>query len=119
MTYDEAHQWAVAECAAWNALDLERIISRYTEEVTLSSPAVVTRLGRADGTLRGRGEVRSYFAAGLQAPGLHFELLQVLAGVASLCMIFRRETGVVVSDIFDLDGARRVVRLLACYGGEA
>jgi len=76
-------------------------------------------LGRVDGKLRGRGEVRDYFAGGLQAPRLHFELLQVLAGVESLCMIFRRETGIVVNDIFDLDGERHVVRLLACYGGEA
>jgi hypothetical protein len=116
MTLEEAHQWAVAECDAWNARDLERIIGRYAEDVTLSSPAVVTRLGRPDGILRGKAEVREYFAIGLRAPDLHFELLEVLAGVNALCMIFRRETGVVVSDVFDLDDRRQVIRLLACYG---
>jgi hypothetical protein len=116
MNLEEARQWAVAECDAWNGHDLERILSRYAEEVTLSSPAVVTLMGRPDGILRGKNEVRSYFATGLQAPGLNFGLLDVLAGVNSLCMIFRRETGVVVSDVFDLDDQRRVIRLLACYG---
>src|SRR5258706_7202453 len=108
MTLEEARGWALAECDAWNGHDLERISSRYAEEVTLSSPAVVTLLGRPDGILRGKAEVRSYFAVGLQAPGLHFELLEVLAGVNSLCMIFRRETCVVVSDVFDLDDQGRV-----------
>jgi hypothetical protein len=31
-------------------------------------------------------------------------------------MIFRRESGVTVSDIFELDHEERVIRLLACYG---
>ena len=116
MSLEDARQWAMTECDAWNARDLERIIDRYAENVTPCSPAVVTRMDRPNGVLRGKAEVRDYFAIGLQAPNLHFELLDVLAGVNALCMIFRRETGVVVSDVFDFDAQRQVVRLLACYG---
>ncbi len=85
---------------------------RYAEDVALSSPAVVTRIGRADGWLHGKAKVREYFEIGLQAPGLHFELVDVLFGVNAICMIFR----VTVSDLFELDGEGRVIRLLACYG---
>ena len=94
-------------------------MAHYADDVALSSPAVVARMGRADGWLHGKAEVRDYFAAGLQAPGLHFELVDVLFGINVICMIFRRETGVTVSDVFELDEQDRVIRLLACYGRPA
>jgi len=115
-TWQDAWSWAAAECDAWNRRDLEAIMMRYAETVALSSPAVVARMGRPDGWLHGKVEVRDYFKIGLQAPGLHFELVDVLFGVNALCMIFRRETGVTVCDLFELDGQDRVIRLLACYG---
>jgi hypothetical protein len=116
MTPAEARRWATAECDAWNALDLDRIIARYADDVTLSSPAVVTRMDQPDGRLRGRAEVRDYFAIGLRAPGLRFELLEVFAGLGARRMIFRRETGVVVCDVFEFDDRGRVARLTACHG---
>jgi hypothetical protein len=115
-TWQEAWDWAAAECDAWNRRDLDAIMAHYAEEVALSSPAVVARMGRADGWLRGNAEVRAYFAIGLQAPGLHFELLDVLFGLNTICMIFCRETGVTVCDVFELDEQNRATRLLACYG---
>jgi hypothetical protein len=115
-TWQDAWNWAAAECDAWNRRDLEAIMLRYAENVALSSPAVVTRMGRADGWLHGKAAVRDYFKTGLQAPGLHFELVDVLFGVNALCMIFRRETGVTVCDLFELDSQDRVTRLIACYG---
>ena len=115
-TWQEAWDWAAAECDAWNRRDLEAIMMRYAENVALSSPAVVVRMGRADGWLHGKAKVREYFEAGLKTPGLHFELVDVLFGMNTICMIFRRETGVTVSDIFELDDQDRVTRLLACYG---
>lgn len=115
-TWEEAWSRATAECDAWNRRDLDAIMMRYADDVALSSPAVVTRMGRADGWLRGKAKVREYFEIGLQSPGLHFELVDVLFGVNALCMVFRRETGVTVCDIFELDDQDRVIRLLACYG---
>jgi hypothetical protein len=79
-TWQDAWDWAAAECDAWNRRDLEAIMVRYADDVALSSPLVVTRMGRADGWLHGKAEVREYFALGLQAPGLHFELVDVLFG---------------------------------------
>ena len=118
-TWKEAWNWAAAECDAWNRRDLEAIMMRYAENVALSSPAVVGRMGRADGWLHGKAKVREYFAIGLKTPGLHFELVDILFGVNAICMIFRRETGVTVSDIFEFDDQDRVIRLLACYGRQA
>jgi hypothetical protein len=118
-TWQDARDWAATECDAWNRRDLDAIMMRYADNVALSSPAVVARIGRADGWLHGKAEVREYFEIGLKTPGLHFELVDVLFGVNAICMIFRRETGVTVSDIFELDDRDRVTRLLACYGRQA
>jgi hypothetical protein len=118
-TWQDAWDWAAAECDAWNNRDLDAIMAHYADDVALSSPAVIARMGRVDGRLHGKAEVREYFAKGLQAPGLRFELVNVLFGVNVLCMIFRRETGVTVCDVFELDDHDRVVRLLACYGRPA
>jgi len=115
-TWQEARDWAAAECDAWNRRDLDAIMAHYADDVALSSPAVVARMGRADGWLHGKAEVRAYFARGLQAPGLHFELVDVHFGVNTICMIFRRETGDTMSDIFELDDQDRAIRLLACKG---
>jgi hypothetical protein len=115
-TWKEAWDWAAADCDAWNRRDLEAIMSQYAEDVVLSSPAVVARMGRPDGWLHGKAKVREYFAIGLQIPGLHFELLEVFAGVSALCMIFRRETGAAVADLVEFDDRSRVTRLVACYG---
>jgi hypothetical protein len=116
-TWQDAWDWAAAECDAWNRGDLEAIMMRYADDVALSSPVVVSRMGRADGWLHGKAEVREYFARGLQAPGLHFELVDVLLGVNAICMMFRRETGMtLLSDLFELDDQDRVIRLLACKG---
>ena len=115
-TWQDGWDWAAAECNAWNRRDLEVILVRYADDVALSSPAVVTRTARADGWLHGKAEVREYFAHGLKAPGLHFELVDVLLGVNAICMVPRRETGVTVSDLFEFDDQDRVIRLLTCYG---
>jgi hypothetical protein len=113
-TWKEAWNWAIAECDAWSRRDLEAIMMHYAEDVALSSPVVVTRMGRADGWLYGKAKVREYFEIGLQAPGLHFELVDVFFDVNAICMIFRRETGAMVSDLFELDNRDRVIRLVAC-----
>ena len=62
---------------AWNAHDLERILSHYADPLEFTSPLVVQRLGRADGTIRSREELRDYFAVGVGAGSpLHFDLLE-------------------------------------------
>ena len=76
----------------WRGRGARPINCRCSDGVALSSPAVVARMDRADGWLHGKADVREYFAKGLQAPGLHFELVDLLFGVHTICMIFRRET---------------------------
>lgn len=101
---------------AWNARDLERVLAHYADDVAVCSPLVAERLGVLDGWLRGKEQLRAYFAAGMRAPQLRFELVEVLAGVHAYTMLYRRETGALVADCVELDGQGRIVRMVASYG---
>lgn len=116
MDIERARAAAADWCDAWNRRDLDAIMSHYAEDVALSSPLVVKRWGIADGWLRGKARVRENFAIGVQAPGLRFDLVDVLAGVGAMCVVYRRETGALVVDAVELDANGKAKRVIACYG---
>ena len=80
--------------AAWNRHDLEAIMTHYGDPIEFVSPRVVTVLGRADGTIRARDELRSYFRRGLATqPGLRFTLDRVLAGPSGWTICYGNHRG--------------------------
>ena len=112
---EEARQKATAWCNAWNNRDLDAIMTHYAEDVAFSSPTVVARWGLADGWLHGKAKLRDNFAIGVKAPGLHFELIDVLLGVNAMCVVYRRETGMLVSDLVEFDEHGHGKRVVTCY----
>src|SRR5471032_1988107 len=87
VTRDEAvnlaHQWV----AAWNAHDLDLIMTHYEEAIELTSPVAAQLLGTPDGKVVGKPHVRAYFQRGLEAyPELHFRLEDVLWGMNSVVL---------------------------------
>jgi hypothetical protein len=116
MQIDNARKVAADWCDAWNRRDLDAIMEHYADDVEFSSPTVVNRWGIADGWLRGSGKVRANFAIGIKAPGLRFELVDVLLGVNSMCVVYRRESGALVTDLVELDSNGKGRRVTACYG---
>lgn len=116
LSYDQLSDLAVDWCQAWSFGDLDRIMSHYTDDVALNSPHVVTRLGVADGWVRGKEALRAYFAEGLKAPGLRFEFVDLLVGAGHVSILYRRETGVLVTDTVEIDQQGRGRRVVACYG---
>jgi ketosteroid isomerase-like protein len=111
-----AWQIAMDWCEAWNRRDLDAILSHYSDDVVITSPTVVQRFGRLDGTLHGKEALRESFAIGLRAPRLRFELLDVLLGVEGMLVVYRRETGALVADLMELDGAGKASHVRAYYG---
>lgn len=78
-----AHEWI----DAWNSHDLDRILSHYSDEVTLISPVALQRLGNA--TVQGKAALRAYFHAGLQAyPDFRFDLADAFWGVDTLALLY-------------------------------
>ena len=104
---DWARAWANEWIAAWNSGDLDRILSHYSDDFSMTSPYIVERLGVASGRLEGKPAVRDYWARGLaMQPPLRFVLTDVVAGVSSLAIYYESNRGrqVVEKIDFDADG---------------
>jgi predicted ester cyclase len=118
LTAAEAHAFAEHWIAAWNAHDLERILTHYSEDVELTSPVVVQLLGVADGTVRGKGALRAYFARGLAAfPQLRFTLERVAWGVQSVVLVYANQRGTRTAEFMELAPDGKVLRVVANYDG--
>ena len=109
-----AREWV----EAWNAHDLERILSHYSEDVVLVSPIAVARLGRASGRIEGKADLRAYFAKGLAArPDMRFTLRRVLDGVSSMVVDYVAADGRDAAEWMEFDGEGRVCAVRAHYSG--
>ena len=112
---DAAQRFAKSWVAAWNAHDLDAILSHYTEHFQFSSPLICRLAGVPSGTLVGKPAIRDYWARGLSLfPSLHFELLHVLCGIDSLTLVYRGHRGV-VAEVFHFNQEGHVEKALACY----
>jgi len=102
-------------CDAWNRRDIDAIMAHYADNVEFNSPTIVHRWGNADGWIRGKARLRANFEIGVKASNLRFDLIDVLLGVGTICIIYRRETGALVSDIVELNAEGLGSRVLSCY----
>ncbi len=117
MTIDEALCLADAWVAAWNAHDLDLIMSHYEEDVELTSPVAAQLLGIPDGKVVGKAALRSYFQRGLAAyPDLHFRLVDVLCGINSVVLYYTNQTGTRTGEFMELSATGKVAAVVANYG---
>ena len=74
---DFAREWE----KAWNAHDLEEILSHYSEAFQMTSPFIPTAMDEAPGTLKGKDKVGEYWFKALDRyPELRFQTQMVLVG---------------------------------------
>src|SRR5215831_2954756 len=94
ITREFAASFAAEWIAAWNARDLPRVLSHYTDDFEMNSPLIIDIAGEPSGRLRGKEKVRAYWQAALNKnPGLHFELLDVFVGANSIALHSRGNSG--------------------------
>ncbi|ARN83834.1 hypothetical protein B1812_19985 [Methylocystis bryophila] len=112
----ETEAFAAEWIAAFNALDLERVLSHYAEDIVLVSPVAIERLGRDDGEVRGKTALRAYFATGVY-PGspLKFSLRNCYRGVASVVLEYDRHDGRRGAEFMELDEDGLIKRVVAHY----
>jgi predicted ester cyclase len=116
VTKDEAWKLAKEWIAAWNAHDLELILTHYEEAVELTSPVAAQLLGVADGRVIGRANLRAYFQRGLEAyPELRFELEDVMWGLNSMVLCYKNQKGTRSAEFMELSVNRKVARVVANY----
>jgi|SRR5271170_6069371 len=116
MTKDDASILANHWVAAWNAHDLELILTHYDDAVELISPVAAQLLGMPDGKVTGKANLRAYFQRGLEAyPELHFQLENVLWGVSSVVLYYINHRGTHAAEFMELSATGKVTRVVANY----
>ncbi len=100
---------------SWNSHDLSRILSHYSANFEMSSPAIIQVAGEPSGALKGKKAVRSYWAKALQLnPALRFELVSTLVGVNSITLYYKGHRGV-SAEVFHFGSDQKIVRAYAHY----
>jgi hypothetical protein len=118
MSPDFAERFANEWVAAWNARDLERVLSHYEDDFEMSSPIIRSLAGEPSGTLKGKPAVRAYWAKALASyPQLRFELVGALAGVDSVAVCYRGHRGL-VAEVFHFGPSGKVRSASAHYSGK-
>jgi ketosteroid isomerase-like protein len=85
-----AEEWI----AAWNARDLDKVLTFFAEDAVFSSPLAAKVVPESGGTVRGKAALRDYWGAALaQNPELNFELTALDAGIDVLLIGFRMNGG--------------------------
>jgi hypothetical protein len=100
---------------AWNAHDIDRIVSHYRDDVRFVSP-FAARAGAPHGELRGRPALRDYFDRALASyPALHFQPIAALAGVQSIALHYHSVEDRQAIEVMELDARGQVHRATAHY----
>jgi predicted ester cyclase len=116
MTRDDAWNLANHWVAAWNGHDLDLIMTHYEDSIELTSPAAAQLLGKSDGKVTGKANLRAYFQRGLEAyPDLHFRLEDVLWGIDSVVLYFTNQQGTHTAEFMELSATGKVARVVANY----
>lgn len=103
---------------AWNAHDLDRIMSHYEDGVVLVSPVAARILGDPSGTVSGKASLRRYFERGLDVyPDLTFELIDVMWGLNSVVLYYVNQKGSRTGEYMELGPTGKVSRVVANYSG--
>jgi hypothetical protein len=120
MTHEEAEAFAAQWAAAWNTVDVERVLAHFDDHVSFTSPTALAVVGT--GTVHGKPALRDYWNAALARVGsLNFVVDRVLWDARSreLAIIYVSHTGgrqkrISENLIFGDDG--RVVRAEVFHG---
>ncbi len=97
--------FAAEWCDAWNAHDLDRVLSHFHDDVVFTSPVAAAIFPETRGQVRGKEALRAYWTEGLRRiPDLHFTVEQVFAGIDIMVIRYRNQKGVSVSEVLLFDG---------------
>ena len=110
----DAEAFALDWISAWNAHDLERILSHYAPSIVFLSPRAqeIIRNGRVEGLPM----LRDYWKTALdKSPDLRFEMIDKFIGYSSLTIVYRNHRGQKAAETFEFGQDGKVVRSFACY----
>jgi hypothetical protein len=116
MTLEEANKFALHWVAAWNAHDIEAILSHYADDFAMTTPMIKTLLGIESGTLQGKQAVGDYWRAALRRiPDLKFSIIETTCGVDTVSIYYNAVLGRRAIETFFFNSEGKVYKALATY----
>lgn len=101
---------------AWNAHDLEEVLSHYDDNIVFYSPFIKKINNDPNGCIRGKENLRAYFSKALVAyPELHFELYHILEGVNSVVLYYKSVNNLLSAEMMVLNEKGLVSEVRAHY----
>lgn len=116
MDHSALKKAAAGWIASWNTRNLDRIMEHYADDVEFESPSVIDRWGNPGGKLIGKTALREHFKKGLDLPpDSPFELINILAGVEGIMVMYKQASGAIVADyvVPDDNQKARIVKVFA------
>ncbi|HVZ93864.1 MAG TPA: nuclear transport factor 2 family protein [Phycisphaerales bacterium] len=123
LTPTQSKTFAARWYAAWNAHDIDAIMSCYDPSIRHSSP-FIKKYNASDALyLEGLPAVRDYFARALERnPTLRFDPQTISTGLESVILTYRRHShttpprGELSAEVFFLNDDLKIVRSVSHYG---
>ena len=104
MVHPEPRSFAEQWIDAWNRHDVERVLLAFADDVVFTSPTAERVVPESRGTVRGKDALRAYWTRALRGnPELHFTLVAVYAGVDTIVINYRNQTGTVVNEVLTFE----------------
>lgn len=101
---------------AWNAHNLDQVLTHYAEDIILVSPIAARLLDNPSGLVTGKTALRAYFQRGLDAyPSLHFNLIDVMWGINSLVLHYINQEQVKVAELVEVNQQGKIIRAIVHY----
>lgn len=113
---ESAYKLASEWIESWNSHDLERILDHYTDDFEFTTPFIAILMNEPDGMLKGRQEVRKYWAKAFErAPDLNFTLLDVTFSVSSIIVYYRAVFGKLAMEVHFYNEEGKIAKAIAHY----
>jgi ketosteroid isomerase-like protein len=94
---------------AWNARDLERVLTLYSEDAEMTSDRIPALGFEASGTVQGKDDLRAYWSKALQLiPNLRFTLIDTYVSPDSLVVFYQNERGSKICEYPRLNAAGKI-----------
>jgi hypothetical protein len=101
---------------AWNAHDLDRVLSHYTDDFEMCSPMITQLFADSGGRLQGKDIVKDYWRRALEiVPDLRFELITLLVGISSVTIYYQGARDRLSAEVFYFDASGKVTQAVAHY----
>lgn len=98
-TSPDPHAFADEWIAAWNAHDLDRILSHYADDAVVRTPVAAVRVPESGGVVRGHAALRAYWGPALAAMAdLHFVLVEAMPTVDGVTILYRNQRAQLVAE---------------------